>query len=234
MREKKEKNRTTAIILTGGSGIRVRSASLPKQFLRLRGKPLFVWCLETYDKIKEIDEIYLVINKRFEQMYSKILGKHPFKKLKEIVPGGKYRQDSIKNALRLIKHDGFVVIQNGVSPLTSSRLIKKCLKTAMKRKIVSAFIPAQNTYFVKNRHRIDAVLERENVGFTCDPQVYKISLIKKALRLPEAKKRTDVPTVALLKKNGQDVFLVESDTNNPKVTTDIDVKILNGLLTRQS
>jgi len=233
MHKKVRLGKSTAIILTGGYGIRVRSSRVPKQFIELKGKPLFIWCIETYDKINEIDEIILVINREFEQLYLKILKKNRFRKLTKIVYGGKYRQNSIKNALKRVKHTGFVVIQNGVSPFTSARLIKRCLKIAMKRKIVSAFIPAQNTFFVKKGGRIKKVLERKNVGFTCDPQVYKVSIVRKILQLSESKKNKDLPIVDLLRKNGKSIFLVKSCTNNLKVTTEMDTRILNYLFKQE-
>ncbi len=225
----KQNTKVTSIILVGGDGTRARVSKLPKQFIKLKGKPLFIWSIETYDKMIEISEIILVINQRFEQLYLEILKKYSFRKLKKIVYGGKYRQNSINNALNQVKHDGFVVIQNGVSPFTSTGLVKKCLKIAMKKKIVSAFIPAQNTYFTRNNDRIETVLERRDVGFTCDPKVYKVSIIRKALQIPEAKQNNYAHEVELLRKNGKEVFLVESSTDNLKVTSATDIRFLDYL-----
>ena len=49
-----------AIIFAGGSGVRMRSASKPKQFLELNGKPIIIYTLEHFDRHEDIDAIVVV------------------------------------------------------------------------------------------------------------------------------------------------------------------------------
>ena len=52
--------KAAAIIVAGGSGKRFGSA-LPKQFLPLCGKPVFIWSVEAFLELKEFKQIVVVV-----------------------------------------------------------------------------------------------------------------------------------------------------------------------------
>ncbi len=62
-------NEVTAIVLSGGTGSRFHGSFIPKQFAEIEGKPILAYCLDTYEALPMIDEIALVINDRYEQLY---------------------------------------------------------------------------------------------------------------------------------------------------------------------
>ncbi len=47
-----------AIILTGGVGQRMKNTGLPKQFLKLMGKPILVYTLEKFQLCKIFKKLY--------------------------------------------------------------------------------------------------------------------------------------------------------------------------------
>ena len=49
-----------ALIFAGGTGKRMHSGNIPKQFLELNGKPIIVHTIEHFDKHPEIDAIVVV------------------------------------------------------------------------------------------------------------------------------------------------------------------------------
>ena len=49
-----------AVIFAGGTGKRMKTASKPKQFLELRGKPIIVYTLEHFQNHNMIDGIVIV------------------------------------------------------------------------------------------------------------------------------------------------------------------------------
>ena len=53
-----------AIILAGGTGSRV-GAGIPKQFIEVLGKPILVYCLETFERNAEVDGIVLVCHEQY-------------------------------------------------------------------------------------------------------------------------------------------------------------------------
>src|SRR5262245_14308164 len=83
-----------AIILAGGSGSRFTGSFIPKQFVQVKGKPILAYVLSTYQSLALIDDITLVINRRYEQLYYDIVDTYGFYKVRRLIPGGATRQAS--------------------------------------------------------------------------------------------------------------------------------------------
>ena len=228
------KKKVSAFILTGGSGVRVAATSrnkLPKQFIKIAGKPVFIHCIEIYLGLKEVDRIYLVINQKYEKKYDALLKKYriPGKVIK--VPGGATRLFSVMNAMdRIPDESGLVILQSGDCATTPRDVIKKCIKLARGKKAVSAYIPAFYTTFLYKKNILKRPLERNEIGYTCDPQVYDVPVLRKALEYARKRGIKDKPTVELVTAIKRHVFLVESPKDNMKITTESDIKAVESIL----
>src|SRR5206468_9553457 len=117
------RGRTSAIVLAGGKGSRCTGTLVPKQFLQLRGKPIVAYVLETYESLPLIDDVTLVINAQYEQLYYDILDTYRFFKVRRVVAGGPTRQASSAAGLAATPPCEIVVVQDGVRPFTSRREI---------------------------------------------------------------------------------------------------------------
>ncbi|MFH1187458.1 MAG: IspD/TarI family cytidylyltransferase, partial [bacterium] len=91
-----------AIILAAGKGVRMKSKT-NKIFLRLGGKEVIYYCLQTFQKHPKIDKIIIVTAKENIEKIEKFLNKNSFSKVEAIVEGGKERQFSAHNGLKFIK-----------------------------------------------------------------------------------------------------------------------------------
>lgn len=211
------------IILSGGEGSRLQKYGVPKQFIEVAGIPLFVHCMNIYESLDEVDEIILVINENFAGVYAQILEKYHFTKLSFLVPGGKLRHVSLKNGLAKVKHNGIVIIHNGVNPTTSVNLIRQCIELAFESGAVSAYVPAFHTVFENNNGQIETVLDRKRLGYTCDPQAFQFAILEDALSIDLQATQKDVPVIDLVRRLGHNIQLVLSDETNLKVSTEIDL-----------
>lgn len=227
-------NTVSAIILSGGNGIRFQNYGVPKQLYEIEGTPIFIHTIKTYDLIEQIDEIILVVNKKFIFQHEKVLEQYHFRKPIKIVLGGEFRHQSIQNGLTVITHDGIVVIQNGVNPSTPAKTILECIKLASESGAVSAYIRAFHTVFESEDGEIQKVLERKNLCYTSDPQVFKVEIIKKALNSELLNVKYDIPVVQLVRNTGQKISLILSDEYNIKITSEVDVLAFEGLLAKST
>ena len=109
--------RTIAIILAGGAGKRMGTAT-NKQFLVIENKPIIVHTLQIFEDCRAIDGIYLVVNQKdLPLIQEEILETYKFNKIMKLVIGGKLRQDSVRNGLEAIEHAcDIVVIHDGARP----------------------------------------------------------------------------------------------------------------------
>lgn len=96
-------DRTTAIVLAGGRGSRMK-AEVPKQYLMLDGKPLLYYSLKAFEE-SSVDCIVLVTGEGEEEYCRKtIVERYGFKKVGVITAGGKERYHSVYNGLTALKN----------------------------------------------------------------------------------------------------------------------------------
>jgi len=222
----------SAIILAAGDGTRFSNLKYPKQFARVLGKPLFIHCLETYMSINEIQRIHLVINPKFKKMFATLLDKYGYLTKVNQILGGVDRQHSITMALDQIAEKGLVVIQNSVSVITTPILISKCIEAARNKDVATAYVPAFHTVFNHSNGRLVESYERQSLGYTCDPLVYRVSVIKKAIRFAERQGLRNRPTLELIQGIGKSIHLIKSDPLNVKVTTKADLEYVREIIKR--
>lgn len=89
--------RVYAIILAAGEGLRF-GGETPKCFLTVKGKPLFLYSLDAFQKITQIKKIILVVP---EQYKSKLIIKD--KRIKVVV-GGKTRNESFEKGMKSLRN----------------------------------------------------------------------------------------------------------------------------------
>ena len=49
-----------AVVFAGGTGQRMNTKTLPKQFLELHGKPIIIYTLEKFEQSPDVDSIIVV------------------------------------------------------------------------------------------------------------------------------------------------------------------------------
>jgi 2-C-methyl-D-erythritol 4-phosphate cytidylyltransferase len=91
----------SAIIVAAGQGRRLKAA-LPKPLVKIGKLPAIIYSLITLDKHPGIDEIIVVLNPKHQQAITRLIRKYHFNKIKSLVLGGRRRQDSVYNGLKMV------------------------------------------------------------------------------------------------------------------------------------
>lgn len=209
-----------AIIVAGGSGKRFGSAK-PKQFLLLQKKPMFLWSILAFKKIKQCKQIILVVPKDKELELKK------YKKLYniDIVCGGKERYNSVINGINCIKDNiDIVAVHDGARPLVTPKIINDVLIKANKYGCAIAACKAKDTIkFSYNGKYIKESINRNNIWQAQTPQIFKTNIIKKIYSNKIQKTITD--DAQLAEKYNKKVYLVDSGYENFKITHKEDFKL---------
>ena len=118
-----------AVIVAGGKGLRMGSA-MPKQFLPLHEKPVLYHTSKAF--IDAFSDIHLVLVLPPDQLsYAQIvLQSFPDRIDVEIVNGGETRFHSVQNGLKAVEENSIVFVHDGVRPLVSPALIRRCYEQA--------------------------------------------------------------------------------------------------------
>jgi 2-C-methyl-D-erythritol 4-phosphate cytidylyltransferase len=213
------------IIVAGGKSKRFKSR-LPKQFVKLKGKPVFLWSIEAFNLLPFVKKIIVVVPKNALCDLSK-----KYKGLKKVVwaAGGKERYDSVKEGLKLIdKKTDFIAVHDGARPLTTKADIKEVFKQAFKTKAAIAATKTKDTIKVVSKGKIVKTLNRDILWNAQTPQIFKKNLLFKAYSKKISAHITD--DASLVENLGAKVSIVQVKSPNFKITTKQDLKAAQNIL----
>lgn len=206
----------TAIIVAGGSGTRM-GADLPKQFLRIEGKPVFLYSIDAFLEAYNDIRVILVMHSSFCDLAQSILQEFGYPPSIEIVAGGETRFHSVKNGLAKVSGDALIFVHDAVRCLASPALIQRCGAAAIDNGSAIPVIPVRDSIRRKDEASSHSVVvPREGLFIVQTPQVFLGSVILPAFALSYNAGFTDEASV--LEASGQQVNLVEGEEGNTKIT----------------
>lgn len=227
--------KTTAIVLAAGQGKRMGS-DVAKQYLLLRGKPVLYYTLKNFED-SQVDEVILVTAAdQIEYCQKEIVDAFGFKKVEQIVAGGKERYHSVAYGLRAIAEDkpDYVLIHDGARPFATPEIIARGIEAVQIHKACVIGMPVKDTIKISDEEGFAAQTPNRNLVWQIQtPQIFAFDLIHSAyeellLREEELKKQgvavTDDAMVAELFSDKK-VKLVEGSYENMKLTTPEDLEI---------
>ena len=115
-----------AIILAGGVGRRM-GADVPKQYLPVKGVPLFVYSLRKFVSFEPVSAIVMVVSEEWEDFVRDSLAREDGGKRILFAPAGASRQHSVWNGLKALEgiaeDDDPVFVHDSVRPLFSPSIL---------------------------------------------------------------------------------------------------------------
>ena len=214
-------NRVIAIIVAAGRGKRLGS-SLPKQFLKVRGRTILEMSVEAFEQNKYVDEIFVAANADYCELTEKLC--RGFSKLKKIVAGGAERQDSVRAALDCLRgENGIVLVHDAARPFVSEAVINAVIEGTADFDAAIPTVPAKDTI-----RQVDGTgsrtLQRETLARVQTPQGFRISLIKHAFEKAQAEGFLGTDDASLVERMGINISMVQGEDANRKITTREDLE----------
>ncbi len=223
--------RAAAIIAASGLGKRMGAAE-KKQYLLLEGIPILGRAIGAFLNHPDIKQIVVVVPPGEIVQTRKIL--KPFCSLEYLVfvEGGKRRQDSVYNGLKVVDPSApFVCIHDGARPLVSKRLIDAVLEAAMLFGAAVPALPVTDTVKeVAADGFIKGTVSRDKLRCAQTPQVFRQELIREAYRKADLLGIQATDDSYLLELLGFKVITVPGEPENIKITCPYDLKIAAALL----
>ena len=209
------------IIVAGGSGSRMGSAT-PKQFLELLGLPILMHTLKKFQQTVVGGEIILALREKEQSTWQSLCEKHQFDVPHQIVNGGESRFHSVQNALQKVKEKSIVAIHDGVRPLVSETVINNCIQSAEKFGAAIPTLPMQDS-IRKISDNGSKIADRGQFVLVQTPQCFQSEVILKAYQQEYQNSFTDDASV--VEQFGHNIYLLEGNKENIKITTAEDLKI---------
>lgn len=229
-----------AIVLAAGVGQRMRNGGLPKQFLKLMGKPIVIYTLEKFKESREVDKIIVVCHGSYVEYMRSLIRQYQISKAEEVIVGGSDRQDSLQRGLDAIIADGgkpedIVVIHDGVRPLVSLPTIHENIRVAKQYGCAVTVHPVTETVVVTDTDEacMTDFKKRSDTYSMTAPQTFRLGKIMEAYQKISSTEQQGIPLLdaaMVYAQIGGEVHLVKEQGANIKITTPEDYYFLKAML----
>lgn len=226
-------------ILAGGVGSRMNIDSMPKQFLPLGGKPIFMHTLEKFLLCGRFDAVYLGVHADWvdfveDSLRAAGLADAPV----YVVKGGADRNGTIMSIIEGVERefgesdDHVIVTHDSVRPFVKLSTIQANIDAMEHCDACDTVIPATDTIVCSEGGEfIDSIPVRDFMFQGQTPQTFRINALKRAFaELTEDEKSVLTDACKMLVLKGRPVAMVEGDVTNIKLTTIMDYKIAQAML----
>ena len=161
--------------------------------------------------------------------FRKSISDLPLSKLVKIVPGGRERQDSVRNGLEAVEEGiDLIAVHDGVRPFVSEKTICEAIKAAAEHGAASVGVPVKDTIKTAGtggsaERIVEKTLDRKSLWITQTPQVFRTEIIREAYRRAYDDGYYGTDDAALVERIGLPVVMVPGTYENIKITTPEDL-----------
>ncbi|WP_406677347.1 2-C-methyl-D-erythritol 4-phosphate cytidylyltransferase [Moorella sp. ACPs] len=223
------------IVAAAGQGRRLGAGS-NKVFLPLGGKPILAHTLAVAEASPLVDEVIVVTRPEDIPLCHRVVATGPYRKVRQIVAGGKERQDSIAAGLKAVAPGTeWVAVHDGARPFLSPALLERVIAAARDTGAAIAALPVKETIKRGNTEDlVTATLERRGLWAVQTPQVFRREWLAAAYREAEINGWQATDDAALVERAGYPVKLVPGEEVNIKITTPGDMVLARALMAGDS
>ena len=218
-----------ALLVAGGRGARF-GAEVPKQFLPLGGRPLFVHAAAVLDASPCIDHWVLVVPIGWDTTARAALAASGAdRKLAAVVAGGATRQESVRNGLAALAAHAVacglgpaaqVLVQDAARPFLTPHLVEATLAAARQTGAATVATPVADTLVraATDARLLAEVLDRDGVWSVQTPQAFSSDVLHAAHEWASVHAHQGTDDGGLVRQIGRPVALVPGPWWNFKVT----------------
>ena len=223
------------ILLAGGVGKRM-GADIPKQFIKVKEKPIIVYSIENFQRNEQIEKIVVVCVKNWIDYVKELVKEYGLTKVEWVIEGGNTGHDSIKNGVFFLKDkvnpDDYIIVHDAVRPILPQKAINEVLRVAHEKGNASSSIVCHPPIvYTEDGESGVKDIDREHVMLTASPQAYKFSLALSCYEKAEAENKNNFTfTSSLLIHYGERVYFAKGTTSNIKVTKKEDIALFEAFL----
>lgn len=215
------------VIAAAGKGSRMEM-DIPKQFLKVSGKPVIVKTFQAFADCDLVDNIYVVTDEKYmkwcRDLMVPYLTNRQLNKFTGIVSGGEQRQDSIYRALQAIDNQNmgidYILIHDGARTFVSQRIIEHTIAASVQNDAAIVCVRPKDTIRTKTE-----TLNRDELMAVQTPQGFRYDIFKAAYEKAYEDGFYGTDDASLVEKLGVCPVFVEGSYANIKITTREDLPV---------
>lgn len=206
------------VLVAAGQGQRMGSV-IPKQFLPLRGMPLYLWSLHYFQALPAVREIVVVVPAGYERRVIEETAQMGLSKVRSCVRGGELRQDSVETGVQALSGDcALVGVHDAARPFPPQNFDELLQAAAAAGAALFAF-PVTDTLKRVAGESVEATVDRTSLWAAQTPQMFRRDLLTAALAHARKQKCTVTDDAAAVEAMGICPKIVVGSRWNIKVTT---------------
>lgn len=222
-----------ALVPAAGMGKRM-GAGINKQYLQLGGMPILARTLRIFEDAPFVDRIVPVIPAdEIDFCQEQVVDRYCFRKVSEIVQGGRERQQSVLNGLRSLDgctEDDIILIHDGVRPFVPLSVVQRSVEVAREHDGALVAVPVKDTVKVVADGVVTGTPSRETLWLAQTPQTFRYGVIRAAHEIADAEQFLGTDDASLVERLGDKVHVVIGDYRNIKITTPDDLVLAEAFL----
>ncbi len=228
-----------AVIAAGGIGSRMGNMEKPKQYLKIKDKPIIVHTVEKFFINSRFRKVIILCPDQWVSYTKELLAKYlPENDKVLVLKGGDTRNETIMNAIKYIeKTDGLndetiIVTHDAVRPFVSERIIEENIEAAIKYGATDTVVPATDTIVEsRNGTTISSIPDRSKLYQGQTPQAFNARILKELYySLTEEEKDILTDACKIFSMKGHEVHMIEGEVHNIKITYPYDLRVAKALL----
>jgi 2-C-methyl-D-erythritol 4-phosphate cytidylyltransferase len=214
--------KAAAVLVAAGSGERL-GADRPKAFVVLAGRPMLEWSLDAL-AAAGIDDVVVAVPEGWHVEGA------------ANAPGGVTRSESVRNALsvaRALVADA-IVVHDAARPLVTPGHFTAALAALEHADAAVAAAPVTDTVKEAGPDRVvERTLDRSRLWAIQTPQAFRRAALERALDVDAEVLAQATDDAWLVERAGGRVVVVESTPENLKVTSALDLRVAELLLSQR-
>jgi 2-C-methyl-D-erythritol 4-phosphate cytidylyltransferase len=214
-----------AIIPAAGVGARM-GRETPKQFLSIRGIPIFIYTLRKFMGSGVVDEIFLAVRPgEIDRVRAAVEEEAPAMPVL-VTEGGGTRQETVARALsKAPPSTELVVVHDAVRPFVTAGIIGRVIDAARKDGAAILGIPSVDTVKQIEHDVILGTIPRERIALAQTPQAFRYTLLREAFDRALADDFHGTDESSLVERLGAKVTVLMGSDRNIKITKPSDLPL---------
>lgn len=221
--------KAAAVIVAAGKGARFGNSG--KVLATLLEKPVLEYCVDAFEQSPGIAEIVIVAGAHTESAIQHLVSASNWTKVTKVVLGGASRQESTSNGVDAVSLDADVIlVHDGARPLIQPHQIEECIAAA--RQYGGAIVAAPVTDTIKQvrDQKIESTIDRSTLWAAQTPQGFLAPRLRRMMRDAATVTSLITDEASLAELSGEEVWIVQGDSTNMKITHPTDVIVAEALL----
>ena len=213
------------VLLAGGVGSRMGNVEKPKQYMNIGDRPIIIHTIEKFFVNDKFEKILVLCPEQWISHTKNLIKKYLGETDRiAVMAGGTTRNETIMNAISYIEEnyevddDTIILTHDSVRPFVTHRIIEENIRYALE-------------YGACDTAVISSVPDRSKMYQGQTPQTFRLKKLKslyESLTDEEKKILTDAAKIFVMK--GEDVYLVEGEVSNIKITYPYDLRVAETLI----